>query len=478
MNYPDTKLLINGQWRDSSAGKKIDVLNPATGLVIGQVEHASISDLDDALLAAEQGFGIWRNTPAIERSNILRKAAKLLSERVDAIATILTQEQGKPLSESKAELAATIGVIEWMADEGLRVYGRVVPPRNLKLTQLVIKEPVGPIAAFTPWNFPINQIVRKLMAALTTGCSIIVKAPEETPASPAALIQAFLDAGVPHGVIGLVFGDPAEISKYLIAHPIIRKITFTGSTIVGKQLAALAGLHMKRATMELGGHAPVIICNDADITNAAKVLSGAKLRNAGQVCISPTRFLVQEGIAQEFIRTFTNHMESTTVGQGLEEGVQMGPLANIRRLEAMKILTKDAIDHGAELMTGGEQIVSEGNFFSPTVLNNVSLTAKIFNEEPFGPIAGIKTFSSLDSAIEEANRLPFGLASYAFTSSLKNTHELVNKLSVGMLWVNQPAIASPEMPFGGVKDSGYGSEGGPEALEAYLISKAVSILNV
>ncbi|MDP4590140.1 MAG: aldehyde dehydrogenase family protein, partial [Burkholderiaceae bacterium] len=261
-------------------------------------------------------------------------------------------------------------------------------------------------------------------------------------------------------------------------HPIIRKITFTGSTIVGKQLAALAGLHMKRATMELGGHAPVIICNDADIANAAKVLSGAKLRNAGQVCISPTRFLVQEGIAQEFIRTFTNHMESTTVGQGLEEGVQMGPLANIRRLEAMKILTKDAIDHGAELMTGGEQIASEGNFFSPTVLNNVSLTAKIFNEEPFGPIAGIKTFSSLDSAIEEANRLPFGLASYAFTSSLKNTHELVNKLSVGMLWVNQPAIASPEMPFGGVKDSGYGSEGGPEALEAYLISKAVSILNV
>ncbi|MDP4590939.1 MAG: aldehyde dehydrogenase family protein, partial [Burkholderiaceae bacterium] len=219
MNYPDTKLLINGQWRDSSAGKKIDVLNPATGLVIGQVEHASISDLDDALLAAEQGFGIWRNTPAIERSNILRKAAKLLSERVDAIATILTQEQGKPLSESKAELAATIGIIEWMADEGLRIYGRVVPPRNLKLTQLVIKEPVGPIAAFTPWNFPINQIVRKLMAALTTGCSIIVKAPEETPASPAALIQAFLDAGVPHGVIGLVFGDPAEISKYLIAHP-------------------------------------------------------------------------------------------------------------------------------------------------------------------------------------------------------------------------------------------------------------------
>jgi len=477
MNYPDTKLLINGQWRESSSGKKIDVLNPASGLVIGQVEYASISDLDEALLAAEQGFHIWRNTPAIERSNILRKAAKLLLERVDAIAMILTLEQGKPLSEAKAELAATIGIIEWMADEGLRVYGRVVPARNLKLTQMVIKEPVGPIAAFTPWNFPINQIVRKLMAALTTGCSIIVKAPEETPASPAALMQAFLDAGIPNGVIGLVYGDPAEISKYLISHPIIRKITFTGSTVVGKQLAALAGLHMKRATMELGGHAPVIICNDADIANAAKVLSGAKLRNAGQVCISPTRFLVQEGIAQEFIRTFTNHMESTVVGQGLQEGVQMGPLANIRRLEAMKALTKDALEHGAELMTGGEQIASEGHFFSPTVLNNVSLAAKIFNEEPFGPIAGIKTFSSLDDAIEEANRLPFGLASYAFTSSLKNTHELINRLSVGMVWVNQSAIASPEMPFGGVKDSGYGSEGGPEALEAYLVSKAVSIMN-
>jgi succinate-semialdehyde dehydrogenase/glutarate-semialdehyde dehydrogenase len=388
----------------------------------------------------------------------------------------MTQEQGKPLAEAKGEIGMATEVIEWFAEEARRVYGRVVPSRNLLSQQLVLKDPVGPVAAFTPWNFPINQIVRKMSAALATGCSIIVKAPEETPASPAELLRAFVDAGVPPGVIGLVYGNPAEISNYLIPHPIIRKITFTGSTPVGKQLAAMAGQHMKRATMELGGHAPVIVAEDADVEMAAKAAGAAKFRNAGQVCISPTRFLVHESLRDAFAKAMVAQAESLKVGNGMDDGITMGPLANSRRLTAMAEFTADAIKHGASVATGGERIGSSGNFFAPTVLLDVSLQSKVFNEEPFGPMAAIRTFKTLDEAIDESNRLPFGLASYAFTRSLKNAHQLSQNLQVGMLWINQPAVAWPEMPFGGVKDSGYGSEGGSEALEAYINTKSVAIM--
>ena len=294
--YPDTQLLIDGQWQNAASGKTIAVRNPATGEVIGQLAHAGKEDLDRALAAAEKGFAIWRNTSAHERQATMRKAAVLLKERADQIAALLTQEQGKPLAEARAEVLAGVGIIEWFADEALRLYGRIVPARRSDVQQLVIKEPVGPVAAFTPWNFPVNQIVRKISAALATGCSFLCKAPEETPASPAALFQCFVDAGVPAGVIGLVYGDPAEISSYLIPHPTIRKVTFTGSTAVGKQLAAMAGAHMKRCTMELGGHAPVIIAEDADVDLAVKAVGASKLRNAGQVCISPTRFLVHRSL--------------------------------------------------------------------------------------------------------------------------------------------------------------------------------------
>jgi succinate-semialdehyde dehydrogenase/glutarate-semialdehyde dehydrogenase len=380
--------------------------------------------------------------------------------------------------EAKLEAMAAADIIEWFADEGMRVYGRVVPSRNLAARQLVLKDPVGPVAAFTPWNFPINQAVRKISGALATGCSIIVKAPEETPAAPAALVQAFMDAGVPAGVLGLVFGDPAEISGYLIPHPIIRKITFTGSTPVGKQLAALAGKHMKRATMELGGHAPVILAEDADVELAVRTAGGAKFRNAGQVCISPTRFLVHESIRNDFAAALTKHAQGIKVGDGAMDGTQMGPLANSRRLTAMAEFTKDAVERGAAVMAGGERISDVGNFFAPTVLMDVPLEARVFNEEPFGPMAAIRSFNTLDEAIAEANRLPFGLAGYAFTRSLKNAHLLAQRLEVGMLWINQPAAPWPEMPFGGIKDSGYGSEGGPEALDAYLNVRSISILNV
>jgi succinate-semialdehyde dehydrogenase/glutarate-semialdehyde dehydrogenase len=478
MTYPHTQLFIDGQWQDAADGRSLAVFNPASGKEIGRVAHAGKPDLDRALSAAQKGFESWRDTPAAERSKIMRRAAGLMRERAAEIAALLTQEQGKPLAEAKGEAIASADIIEWFAEEGFRVYGRVVPSRNLAVRQLVVKDPVGPVAAFTPWNFPINQAVRKVSAALATGCSIIVKAPEETPAGPAALVKAFADAGVPAGVIGLVYGNPAEISGYLIPHPIIRKITFTGSTPVGKQLAALAGQHMKRATMELGGHAPVIVAEDADVALAVKTAGGAKFRNAGQVCISPTRFLVHESIRNEFAAALVKHAQGLKVGDGMAEGIQMGPLANPRRVTAMAEFTQDAVERGARVAAGGERIGESGNFWAPTVLVDVPLEAKVFNDEPFGPMAAIRSFNTLDEAIAEANRLPYGLAGYAYTRSLKHAHALSQRLEVGMLWINQPAAPWPEMPFGGLKDSGYGSEGGPEALEAYLNTRAVSIMNV
>lgn len=477
-SYTDTRLLIDGQWVDAASGKKIAVHNPATGQVIGHVAHASIPDLDRALAAAQKGFEVWRDTPAHDRAAAMRRAAGLLRERADQIASLLTQEQGKPLAEAKGEVLAGAGIIEWFADEALRLYGRIVPARRLDVLQQVVKEPVGPVAAFTPWNFPVNQIVRKISAALSTGCSFLCKAPEETPASPAALFQCFVDAGVPAGVIGLVYGDPAEISAYLIPHPVIRKVTFTGSTPVGKQLAALAGLHMKRCTMELGGHAPVIVAEDADVELAVKSAGASKFRNAGQVCISPTRFLVHSSVREAFTQGLLKQAESLKVANGLDDGTQMGPLANPRRVSAMKALVADAQAQGAQVLTGGTAFGDGGNFFAPTVLADVPLQADVFNNEPFGPVVAMRSFDRIEEAIAEANRLPFGLASYAFTRSLKTAHLLSRRVEAGMLWINQPAVASAEMPFGGIKDSGYGSEGGPEALDAYLVPKAVSIAMV
>lgn len=475
VSYLNTQLLINGEWCDSLSGKTIDVVNPATGLVIGNVAHAGIEDLDRALAAAQRGFDIWRWVPANERALIMRKAAQLVRSRAETIAQLLTQEQGKPLFEARVEVNAAADIIEWFADEGQRVYGRVVPPRSLAVQQMVVREPVGPVAAFTPWNFPVNQVVRKLCAALATGCSFLVKAPEETPASPAALLKAFVDAGVPAGVVGLVFGDPAEISSYLIPHPVIRKVTFTGSTLVGKHLAALAGKHMKRATMELGGHAPVIIAADADVELAVKAAGGSKFRNAGQVCISPTRFLVHNSIRDEFTRELVKLAESLKVGNGLDDNTTLGALANTRRLTAMSDVVEKSLAAGARLETGGERIGHAGNFFAPTILSDVPFDADVFNNEPFGPIAAVRGFNSLEDAISEANRLPFGLAAYAFTRSFANVHLFSQRIETGMLWINQPPTPWPEMPFGGVKDSGYGSEGGPEALESYLVTKSVFV---
>ncbi|MEN0075612.1 MAG: NAD-dependent succinate-semialdehyde dehydrogenase [Paracraurococcus sp.] len=474
MAYPNVQLYINGEWRNARSGRTGEVINPATEEVIGTYAYAGKEDLDEALDAAEKGFAQWKKVSAFDRSKVMRKAADILRSRADAIARIMTLEQGKPLPEAKMEVMAGADVIDWFAEEARRAYGRVIPARAEGVYQLVVKEPVGPVAAFTPWNFPINQVVRKLSAAVATGCSIIVKAPEDTPASPAELIRAYADAGLPAGVMNLVYGSPAEISEYLIPHPVIRKVTFTGSTPVGKQLAALAGQHMKRVTMELGGHAPAIVFDDADLDLAAKTLAAAKFRNAGQVCVSPTRFLVQEALYEPFVEKFVAAAKAVKVGDGLAEGTQMGPLVHERRIPWVDGLMADARQKGGEVRTGVERIGNKGYFYQPTVVTGLSKEARMMNEEPFAPVAMIAPFKEFEEVVAEANRLPYGLASYAFTRSAKTANAIASKVESGMMTINHLGLALPEVPFGGIKDSGYGSEGGLEAIEAYLNTKFVS----
>ena len=472
--YPDTHLLLNGEWTDSLSKETLEIINPATEEVIGKVSHARKEDLDLALKGAENAFNEWKHVSAYDRSKILRKAADIVRSRADQIATLMTLEQGKPLAEAKGETLGAADSIDWYAEEGRRAYGRIIPSRATGVFQYVFKEPVGVVAAFTPWNFPLNQVVKKIAAAFAAGCTAIVKGPEETPASVAELIKAFDEAGMPKGSINLVYGIPAEISEYLIAHPIVRKVTFTGSTAVGKQLASLAGSHMKRATMELGGHSPAIVCEDADVNAAVKILSANKFRNAGQVCISPTRFLVHDSVYDQFVDGFVKQAEKLNVGNGLDEGIKMGPLAHDRRLTAIEGFVADAVEKGAKILTGGKRKGNKGYFFEPTVMTGVSNDARIMNEEPFGPLAPINSFSSIDEVVEEANRLNYGLAAYAYTNSAKTAQDLGARIESGQVSINHHGLGLVDTPFGGVKDSGYGSEGGPEGLDAYMTTKLVS----
>jgi succinate-semialdehyde dehydrogenase/glutarate-semialdehyde dehydrogenase len=472
--YQDVLLHIGGKWRAAADGRTFDVINPATEEVIGKLAHASKADLDVALDAAAAGFAVWRKVSAYERSKIMRKAADLIRERSETTARLMTTEQGKPLAEARIEIMGSADVIDWFAEEGRRTYGRVIPARTAGVYQLSTREPVGVVAGFTPWNFPMSQAVRKISAALAAGCAFILKGPEETPASCAELVRAFVDAGTPAGVVQLVFGVPAEISEYLIPHPVIRKISFTGSTAVGKHLAALAGTYMKRATMELGGHAPAIIFNDADLDNAAKILAGSKFRNAGQVCVAPTRFIVQQEVYEPFLDRFVQAAEALKLGNGLEDGTTMGPLANDRRVAAMESLVGDAIQKGGKVRTGGKRSGNKGYFFEPTVLTDLAPDARVLHEEPFGPLALFMPFGTFDEAIAEANRLPYGLAAYAYTRSASTATAVGAGIESGMVGINHHGLALPETPFGGVKDSGYGSEGGAEGLEPYVVTKFIT----
>jgi succinate-semialdehyde dehydrogenase/glutarate-semialdehyde dehydrogenase len=469
-----TQLFIDGAWTDGVCARGISVLNPATGEASSSVAHACLEDLERAALCTEKGFREWRRRSAFERSKLLRRAADLLRERVDTVARAMTLEEGKPLHEARAETMSAADVTDWFAEEARRTYGRVIPSRSEEIYQLVIKEPIGPVAAFSPWNFPVVLAVRKIAAALAAGCSVVLKGPEEAPACCAALVGAFQDAGLPPGALNLLFGEPAEISEFLIPHPAIRKISFTGSTGVGKHLASLAGLHMKRVTMELGGHAPVIVFNDADVSAAARSLAGLKYRNAGQVCIAPTRFLIQQDVYDRFAGEFIDAARKLKLGDGLDPATTMGPLANQRRVQAMERMVEDAVEHGAKIETGGSRVDGPGFFFNPTVLANTSVDACVRNEEPFGPVATLTPFRDFEDAMREANRLPYGLAAFAYTRSVRTATRAASAIESGMITINHHGLALPEVPFGGIKDSGYGSESGPEAIDSYMISKLVT----
>lgn len=474
--YENLALYIDGKFTAGDSGSTSDVVNPSKDNVLAKLPHAKRPELDAALKAAEKGFNVWRKTSAYERAKILRKAGDLVRERADAIAKVLTQEQGKAFIEAKMEVVSAADIIDWFAEEGRRAYGRIIPARADGVRNMVILEPIGVVAGFAPWNFPVVQAVRKIAAALAAGCSIIIKCPEETPGSPIGLVKCFHDAGVPAGVINLVYGVPAEISEYLIPSPIVRKVSFTGSIPVGKHLNALAGSHMKRTTMELGGHAPVLVFDDAESEDVAKLMCAMKYRNAGQVCISPTRFFLHDKIYDSFVSKFTDLAKNTKVGDGLDPATKMGPMANPRRVNAMESLMRDAQEKGAKVATGGKRIGNQGNFFEPTVLTDVPESARIMTEEPFGPVAVMLRFKDTDEVLQRANKLPFGLASYAFTKNGKTAARVADALDHGMVTINHHGLALPETPFGGVKDSGFGHEGGSEGLQVYMTSKFVSYL--
>jgi succinate-semialdehyde dehydrogenase/glutarate-semialdehyde dehydrogenase len=472
--YTDLGLYIDGKWLNGEGRKGEDVINPATGKTLAHLPHASKADLDAALAAAVKGFQVWKNTSAYDRSKIMRKAADLLRERFDHVSKVQTQEQGKVYLESRAEVLTSADIIDWYAEEGRRTYGRVVPGRQKGVRQLVLQEPVGIVAAFTPWNFPTLTPVRKIAGALAAGCSIILKASEETPGGAIELVKCFADAGLPAGVLNLVFGVPAEVSEHLIPQKVVKKISFTGSIPVGKHLAQLAAKGMKKATMELGGHSPVVVFDDADPEKAADTIAAFKYRNSGQVCISPTRFYVQEKGYSKFVARFTEYAKGLKLGDGMEKGITLGPLANPRRLDAMDSFVKDAKDRGGKVVTGGERQGNQGFFFQPTVITEVPDDSKIMTEEPFGPVAPIVSFKTFDEVVERANSLQFGLAAYAFTSSDKTAAAIGDAIQSGMVGVNSVAVSTPETPFGGIKESGYGSEGGMEGLQAYMNLKFIS----
>lgn len=472
--FDNVKLFIDGAWRDGSQ-TPIPVCNPATGERIFDLASVGEEQLDEALDASVRGFKTWREVSPFDRSKILRKAADLLRERVDAIAPVLVAEQGKTLPEARSEVLTSADVIDWFAEEGRRTYGKIVPPRAGNMDLLAYKEPIGPVAAFTPWNFPISQAVRKLAASLATGCSIILKGAEDTPASVAMAVQAFIDAGVHPAALQLVYGVPAMISEYLIPSRAIRKVSFTGSTAVGKHLAALAGQHMKRITLELGGHAPTVVFDDADLDQAINLISFSKYRNAGQICIAPTRIMVQESKYEQFVEGFTAKAKAIVVGDGMNEASTMGALNNARRVDSTESLIADAVKHGGKVRSGGNRIGNKGFFFEPTVLTDVPVDARIMNDEPFGPVAMISPFRDFDDAVAEANRLEYGLAAYAYTKSSERAHAISKAIESGMVAVNNQQLGAPETPFGGIKDSGYGSEGGSEAMDSYLNVKFVSV---
>jgi len=473
-HYDPLYLFIAGEWLQADGRDTASVVNPATQSELGRLPLATRSDLDRALVVAQRSFDVWRKTTPAERAQVLKRAADLMRERSVHISMLMTLEEGKPLAESRDEVLRAADYFEWFAEEARRIDGRVVPSNRPGVQQLVKRQAIGPVAAFTPWNFPAITPARKLSAALAAGCSVIIKPGEESPATALALARALDDAGLPKGVLQVVFGVPDDVSKQLIASPIIRKVTFTGSLPIGRLLSARAADGVKPITLELGGHGPVLVFNDGDIQRAAVEGAANRFRGTGQVCISSTRFLIQRSVYDAFVDQFVSATRALKVGDGTLPGTQVGPLANARQLAKMEALVSDAIAHGARVLSGGKRLAGTGFFFEPTVLANVSMKARVMHEEPFGPIAVLMPFDTLADGLAEANRLPYGLSAYAFTNNARTALDVADGLEAGMIGINQYRIVSTELPFGGLKESGYGAEGGTEGIGYYLTNKFIS----
>ncbi|QSL85667.1 NAD-dependent succinate-semialdehyde dehydrogenase [Pseudomonas atacamensis] len=472
--YDPLYLFIGGQWLTAQDRATAAVVNPATGEELGQVPLATAEDLDHALEVARVSFDQWRQTVPDQRAKILKRAADLILERAPHIAAQMTLEEGKPLRESLDEVTRAAEYFEWFAESARRIDGRVVPANRPGVLQLVKRQAIGPVAAFTPWNFPAITPARKLSAALAAGCSVVLKPGEESPSTALALARALDDAGLPKGVLQVVFGVPDQVSSHLIASPIIRKVTFTGSVPIGRLLSARAAEGVKPITLELGGHGPVLVFADADIEKAAVEGVANRFRGTGQVCISSTRFLIQREAYAEFVEHFVAATQALKIGDGMDPQTQVGPLANPRQLAKMEQLIADAVEKGARVLAGGEALPGAGFFFQPTVLADVPMSARIMHEEPFGPIAILMPFDELSDGLQEANRLPYGLSAYAFTSNARTAIDVADGLEAGMIGINQYRIVATELPFGGMKESGHGSEGGIEGIEHYLTNKFIS----
>lgn len=477
MAYPTPKMFIAGQWITAGDAGEMAVVNPATGAVLGHCPKASIAQLDAALKAADDAFAGWSRTSGAERHAILRRAADLLRERAADIARVITAEMGKPHAQGLGEILSACDTLDFLGEEAKRKGGRLIPVRGGQLiAQMVTHEPIGPAVLLTPWNFPVNLPAKKIGGALAAGCTAIFKPAENTPVSAQLLVECFVDAGVPAGVLNLVHGDPGPIAEHLIASPVTRKVSFTGSTAVGKQLGALAASHMKRFAPELGGHAPVIVSKHADLERAVAMCASTKFRNAGQVCVSPTRFLVAKEVYDRFVAEFAERASKLKVGDpGADETVDMGPLAHGRRIAAMEQVVADAGGNRGEVVTGGKALGGKGFFFPPTVIANPAADSRFMTEEPFGPIAGIVPFDTIEDAVRIANGLRYGLAAYAFSADLDEAHHLAGSLRAGMVGINQLIVSSPETPFGGIGDSGFGSEGGEEGYLAFTDTKLVML---
>ncbi|AUX70419.1 NAD-dependent succinate-semialdehyde dehydrogenase [Porphyrobacter sp. HT-58-2] len=477
MAYPTPKMFIAGQWITAGDAGEMAVVNPATGAVLGHCPKASVAQLDAALKAADDAFPGWSRTSGAERHAILRRAADLLRERAADIARVITAEMGKPHAQGLGEILSACDTLDFLGEEAKRRGGRLIPVRGGQLiAQMVTHEPIGPAVLLTPWNFPVNLPAKKIGGALAAGCTAIFKPAENTPVSAQLLVECFVDAGVPAGVLNLVHGDPGPIAEHLIASPVTRKVSFTGSTAVGKQLGALAASHMKRFAPELGGHAPVIVSKNADLERAVAMCASTKFRNAGQVCVSPTRFLVAKEVYDRFVAEFAERASKLKVGDpGADESVDMGPLAHGRRIAAMEQVVADAGGNRGEVVTGGKALGGKGFFFPPTVIANPAADSRFMTEEPFGPIAGIVPFDTIEDAVRIANGLRYGLAAYAFSGDLDEAHYLAGSLRAGMVGINQLIVSSPETPFGGIGDSGFGSEGGEEGYLAFTDTKLVML---